>query len=78
MEKGNSTIVSKTGKLPTSQVSSTSGGTSSIIPPDQRKHMIEIAAYYRAEHRGFQDGNPLQDWLEAEAEIERLMNEKRY
>lgn len=39
------------------------------LEPELHHHMIEIAAYYRAEQRGFQGGNPLDDWLAAEAEI---------
>lgn len=35
--------------------------------------MIAVAAYYRAEHRGFDGGDPSNDWLEAEAEINRLL-----
>jgi hypothetical protein len=31
---------------------------------------IATAAYYRAEHRGFNCGDEIQDWLEAEAEID--------
>jgi ABC-type transporter Mla subunit MlaD len=34
--------------------------------------MIAEAAYFRAEHRGFQGGDPLDDWLQAEAEIDRM------
>ena len=37
------------------------------VEPEQR--MIEVAAYYRAERRGFQPGAELDDWLQAEAEI---------
>lgn len=40
--------------------------------PD-RLAMIAEAAYFRAERRGFAPGSALQDWLEAEAEIERLL-----
>ncbi len=40
------------------------------ISPEQRQHMIEEAAYYRAEQRGFCCGNEIQDWLDAEAEID--------
>ncbi|HZD53475.1 MAG TPA: DUF2934 domain-containing protein [Woeseiaceae bacterium] len=36
----------------------------------QREQMIAEAAYFRAERRGFEGGDPLIDWLEAEAEIE--------
>jgi len=31
--------------------------------------MVALAAYFRAEQRGFVNGDPLQDWLEAEAEV---------
>lgn len=35
--------------------------------------MIAEAAYYHAERRGFQGGDPVADWLAAEREIaERL------
>lgn len=78
MEKGKSTFASKSGKMAATQGSGASRGISSSIPPDQRQHMIEEAAYYRAERRGFHGGDPLQDWLEAEAEIERMMREKRH
>jgi hypothetical protein len=37
-----------------------------------RHHLIATAAYYRAEHRGFTGEDPVEDWLVAEAEIERL------
>jgi DUF2934 family protein len=39
------------------------------INPDERHRMIALAAYYRAEQRGFVNGDPLQDWLAAEAEV---------
>lgn len=35
--------------------------------------MIATAAYFRAQMRGFEPGAELQDWLEAEAEIDRLI-----
>lgn len=36
-----------------------------------RQQRIATAAYYRAEHRGFSCGDEIQDWLEAEAEIDK-------
>lgn len=45
------------------------------VSPEQRYCMIAEAAYYRAERRGFSGGNPLQDWVEAEAEIDRLLSQ---
>ncbi len=35
-----------------------------------RQQDIATAAYYRAEARGFAPGNEMEDWLEAEKEIE--------
>ena len=43
------------------------------IPAEQREHMIAEAAYYLAEHRGFQGGDPVRDWLQAEAEIDHRL-----
>lgn len=36
---------------------------------DGLEQMITIAAYYRAERRGFSPGQELDDWLDAEREI---------
>ena len=40
---------------------------------EEKQHMIETAAYYRAQKRGFSGGDPVADWLEAEKEIEDLL-----
>ncbi|HEX6260010.1 MAG TPA: DUF2934 domain-containing protein [Woeseiaceae bacterium] len=40
------------------------------VDPEQRSRMIAEAAYFRAEQRGFEGGDPLADWVEAEAEID--------
>lgn len=45
------------------------------INPEERYRMIAVAAYYRAEKRGFIGGDPAQDWVEAEAEVARLINQ---
>jgi len=47
------------------------------VPAEQRRNYIEMAAYYIAERRGFAPGNPLEDWIQAEAEIDRLLAEGR-
>ena len=41
-----------------------------IVDPERKREMIAEAAYYRAELRGFTPGGELQDWLEAEAQME--------
>jgi hypothetical protein len=43
------------------------------VTPEQREHMIAEAAYFLAEHRSFMGGDPAQDWLQAETEIDRLL-----
>lgn len=35
----------------------------------ERAAMIAQAAYFRAEHRGFEPGHELEDWLAAEIEV---------
>lgn len=42
------------------------------IVRQRRYRMIAEAAYYRAAQRSFQGGNPEQDWLEAEREIDQI------
>lgn len=44
------------------------------VPPEQHRYYVEVAAYYIAERRGFQEGNALDDWAAAEAEVERLLS----
>lgn len=43
------------------------------LDPAQRAHYVEVAAFYIAERRGFSAANPMDDWLAAEAEIDRLI-----
>jgi hypothetical protein len=43
------------------------------ISPEERWRMIAIAAYHKAEKRGFAPGNELHDWAEAEKEIDKLI-----
>jgi hypothetical protein len=49
---------------------------SSTANPSGREKMIAVAAYFRAEHRGFQPDNELEDWLESEAEIDSHLRGK--
>ncbi|GAB4215643.1 MAG: hypothetical protein Fur007_14020 [Rhodoferax sp.] len=44
-----------------------------VLTAEQRNHYVSVAAFYIAERRGFTLGDPAQDWLEAEAEIDRLI-----
>jgi hypothetical protein len=44
-----------------------------VIDPDHRRALIAEVAYYRAERRGFEPGNEVQDWLNAEAEVDTAL-----
>lgn len=50
-------------------------GTQPILAPEQRRYYVEVAAYYIAERRGFHGGSQLDDWVQAEIEIDRLLRE---
>jgi len=41
------------------------------LSPEQRHEMISVAAYYIAEKRGFQNGNPADDWILAESQFDQ-------
>lgn len=43
--------------------------SAAAITTADRRRMIAEAAYYRALDRGFVGGNPEEDWLQAEQEI---------
>ena len=43
------------------------------VTPEQRYRMICDAAYFKAESRNFASENEVQDWLDAEAEINSLL-----
>lgn len=45
------------------------------ISDEHRRHYIELAAFYIAERRGFSGDNTLEDWLQAEAEINQLLQQ---
>jgi hypothetical protein len=46
------------------------------VTAEQRLCDIAVAAYYIAERRGFSAGDPLADWVQAEAEIDCLLAAK--
>lgn len=60
--------------MPRTALPDPSDGQAAGPPPisfdEERRHrMIEEAAYFIAEHRGFCEGFELDDWLAAEAEV---------
>ena len=47
------------------------------VSADQRRGMIATSAYLRGERRGFAPGGEAQDWLQAEQEVDALLNSGR-
>jgi hypothetical protein len=43
------------------------------VSTGERERMIAVKAYYCAERRGFAPGHELEDWCEAEMEINRQL-----
>jgi hypothetical protein len=49
------------------------------LSPDSSayRELVAIAAYYRAERRGFAPGGEVEDWLDAEREVAARLGEQR-
>ena len=63
------------GKAPAANVTKAPKIAKTPLDPKQRRHYVEVAAYFMAERRGFMTGCESEDWLVAEAEIDRLFHE---
>jgi Protein of unknown function (DUF2934) len=48
--------------------------SAAAVSAGERRAMIALAAYVRAERRGFAAGSEAQDWLAAEKEIDALLS----
>lgn len=46
------------------------------VPSEERTRLIAEAAYFKAAQRGFAKGGELEDWIEAEAEIDALLDSR--
>jgi len=60
-------------RTPTRTAARTGASPVTVVSDIERRRMIAEAAYYRALTRGFQGGNPTEDWLAAEREINRRL-----
>ncbi len=52
-------------------------GKSAEYSEEQRNQMIAEAAYYIAEHRHFEGGDPINDWVQAQQEIDIAITHKK-
>jgi len=69
--KASAKLAEKTG---TKTGAAAPGASLADMTPEARRNMIAVAAYHKAEQRGFAPGDELQDWVEAEKEISELVN----
>ena len=64
-------------RAPVAATRAKKGGSAAQPDPalnsEERNRLVAQAAYFRAEKRGFAPGYELQDWVEAEAEVLRLI-----
>jgi hypothetical protein len=44
-----------------------------MVPPTLRHELVSVAAYFRAEARGFAPGHDVEDWLAAEQDIDEMI-----
>ncbi len=56
-----------------SKLEHTQKSDTQTISAEQHYRMVAEAAYYLAERRGFQEGDVMADWLQAEIDIERML-----
>jgi len=47
------------------------------VSQQEREEMIAVAAYFRAERRGFGPGHELEDWCEAAVAIDQMLDNMR-
>lgn len=55
----------------------TRASDSRSITAEERRRMIQGAAYARYERRGFVHGHDLEDWLEAETHVDSIISGRR-
>ncbi|HEC20458.1 MAG TPA: DUF2934 domain-containing protein [Gammaproteobacteria bacterium] len=69
------TVKKAPGKTKSKVISQMKSGEQSLqkIDPEHRRRMIAETSYFIAERRGFVGGSPLDDWLEAEVLVDRLL-----
>ncbi|MBS1136334.1 MAG: hypothetical protein H6R11_288 [Proteobacteria bacterium] len=62
-------------RAPRKSVTAPGAGTGNAIQvtPEERQRYVSEAAFFIAERRGFSGGCELEDWLQAEAQIDQLL-----
>jgi hypothetical protein len=60
-------------RAPRTKAAATTVSNAIQMTPEERHRVVAEAAYFIAERRGFQGGCSLEDWLQAEADIDRML-----
>ena len=60
------------------RIPKTAAAAAPTVSAEQRHALIAERAYLRAELRGFQGGDPIQDWLDGEKEVDALLSRSAY
>lgn len=55
---------------------SMTGNTRADLSPEDVYRLIQETAYFKAKARGFEPGGEVQDWIEAEAEVRRRLENR--
>jgi 4-alpha-glucanotransferase len=69
-------VMTQTSDTPNAEPESSSlspSCTPAELPPQERREMVAVAAYYLAEQRGFAPGKDVDDWLRAEQYIDAML-----
>jgi len=56
-----------------SSITAPGTGNAIQVTPEERQRYVSEAAFFIAERRGFSGGSELDDWLQAEAQIDQLL-----
>lgn len=68
-------VVIRKPKSPAPVMKKDSANTLTTISPTERHSLIAQTAYLRAEKRGFCGGDPQEDWLIAETEVDQYLKQ---
>jgi len=72
-EKSTATASRAPRKSVTAPGAGTGTGNAIQVTPEERQRYVSEAAFFIAERRGFSGGCELEDWLQAEAQIDQLL-----
>ncbi len=64
-------------KQPRAAIARPRAKKASGVSAEERWRLIAEAAYFKAERRGFPEGGAQEDWIEAEAEIDALLDARQ-